>query len=89
MNSCGCLYVFIFRDTNRHKNLTGETWLRVPSYHNTMIMLWKARDGWSAGLSSDDNHAQVSTIKMYNSSGDERKGAPRGGAKDRRAKRIT
>ena len=63
--------------------------MRVPSYHNTMIMLWKARDGWSAGLSSDDNHAQVSTINMSSKDGDERKGASRRGAKDRRPKRIT
>ena len=80
MNSGDCLYVFIFRDTNRHKNLTGEIWLRVPSYHHTIIMLWKARDGWSAGLPSDDNHAQVSTMEMCNLNGDEREGAPRRGA---------
>ena len=58
-------------------------------YYHTVTLLWKARDGWSVGLSSDDNHAQVSTINMYSLNGDERKGVPRRGAKDRRPKRIT
>ena len=90
MNSCGCLYVLFPEMVDGHrKNLTGRFWSRVPYYYHTVTLLWKARDGWSAGLSSDDTHAQVSAIEMCNLNGDERKGAPRREAKDRCLRRIT